>query len=87
MPAHEVLVEPYSERLTDVGAAASVGPVADSYDAMTEALNGSFKAEAIEHHGLWRDADQVVRSVVQRIAWYNTEWLQSVLRLLIIRGV
>ncbi|WP_405879309.1 hypothetical protein OG762_12010 [Streptomyces sp. NBC_01136] len=38
----------YSERLTDVGAAASVGSVADSYDAMTEALNGSFEAELIQ---------------------------------------
>ena len=44
----------YSERLTDVGAAASVGSGADLYDAMTEALNGSFKAELIEHHGPWR---------------------------------
>ncbi|MEV6537981.1 hypothetical protein [Streptomyces sp. NPDC051665] len=34
----------------DVDAAASVGSVADSYvNAMTEALNGTFKAELIEH--------------------------------------
>jgi hypothetical protein len=50
----------YSERLTDVGAAASVGSVADLHDnAMAEALNGSFKAELIEHHGPWRDSDKI----------------------------
>lgn len=70
----------YSGRLTDVGAAASVGPVADSYDnAMAEALNGSFKAELIEHHGPWRDTDQVERAVVQWVGWYNTERLHSAL--------
>ena len=37
---------------------------------MAEALNGSFKAELIEHHGPWRDADQVERAVVQ---WTGTE--------------
>lgn len=46
----------YSERLTDAGATASVGSVADIYDnAMAEALNGSFKAELIEHQGLRSD--------------------------------
>lgn len=70
----------YSERLTDVGAAASVGSVADSYDnAMAEALNGTFKAELIEHQGPWRDADQVERAVVQWVGWYNTERLHSAL--------
>ncbi|MEU1281424.1 DDE-type integrase/transposase/recombinase [Streptomyces sp. NPDC005805] len=39
----------YSERPMD-GAAAAVGSVADSYDnAMVEALNGTSKAELIEH--------------------------------------
>ncbi|UQA90553.1 hypothetical protein [Streptomyces halobius] len=40
---------------------------------MTEALNGSFKAELIEHQGPWRDADQVERAAVQWVDWYNTE--------------
>ncbi|WP_367881057.1 integrase core domain-containing protein [Streptomyces sp. P3] len=66
--------------ISDVGAAASVGSVADSYDnAVAEALNGSFKAELIEHHGPWRDADQVERAVVQWVGWYNTERLHSTL--------
>jgi transposase InsO family protein len=64
----------------DVGAAASVGSVADSYDnAMAEAPNGPFKAERIEMQGPWRDADQVERAVVQWVGWYNTERLHSAL--------
>ncbi|MFD8933268.1 transposase [Streptomyces mirabilis] len=70
----------YGERLIEAGATASVGSVADSYDnAMAEALNGSFKAELIEHQGPWRDADQVERAVVQWVGWYNTERLHSAL--------
>ncbi|WP_405683511.1 IS3 family transposase [Streptomyces sp. NBC_01387] len=70
----------YGERLIEAGATASVGSVADSYDnALAEALNGSFKAELIEHLGPWRDADQVERAVVQWVGWYNTERLHSVL--------
>ena len=70
----------YGERLLEAGATASVGSVADSYDnAMAEALNGSFKAELIEHQGPWRDADQVERAVVQWVGWYNTERLHSAL--------
>jgi transposase InsO family protein len=64
----------------DVGATASVGSVADSYDnAMAEALNGSFKAELIEHQGPWRDTDQIERAVVQWVGWYNTKRLHSAL--------
>ncbi|MEU6019602.1 integrase core domain-containing protein [Streptomyces sp. NPDC047515] len=44
---------------------------------MAEALNGSFKAELIEHQGPWWDADQVERAVVQWVGWYNTECLHS----------
>ncbi|MGW7369452.1 IS3 family transposase [Streptomyces sp. NPDC054841] len=66
----------YGERLLEAGASA----VADSYDnAMAEALNGSFKAELIEHQGPWRDADQVEHAVVQWVGWYNTERLHSAL--------
>ncbi|PJE95924.1 hypothetical protein CUT44_19105 [Streptomyces carminius] len=70
----------YTERLAEVGASASVGSVADSYDnAMAEALNGTFKAELIEHQGPWRDFDQVERAVFQWVAWYNSERLHSAL--------
>ncbi|MGY3062954.1 transposase InsO family protein [Streptomyces sp. TE3672] len=70
----------YGERLIEAGATASVGSVADSYEnAMAEALNGSSKAELIEHQGPWRDVDQVERAVVQWVGWYNTERLHSAL--------
>lgn len=58
----------YTDRLTDIGASASVGSVADSYDnAMAEALNGTFKAELIEIHGSWRDVDRVERDFWQSL--------------------
>ncbi|MGW6026584.1 IS3 family transposase [Streptomyces sp. NPDC055099] len=70
----------YTDRLADIGAAASVGSVADSYDnAMAEALNGTFKAELIEMQGPWRDFDQVERAIFQWVAWYNEERLHSAL--------
>ncbi|MFF4568003.1 IS3 family transposase [Streptomyces sp. NPDC001435] len=70
----------YTERLADIGAAASVGSVADSYDnAMAEALNGTFKAELIEMQGPWRDFDQVERAIFQWVTWYNEERLHSAL--------
>ncbi|MFE8950125.1 integrase core domain-containing protein [Streptomyces sp. NPDC007856] len=62
----------YTDRLAEVGVAASVGSVADSYDnAMAEALNGTFKAELIEMQGPWRDVDQVERAIFQWVTWYN----------------
>jgi putative transposase len=59
----------YTDRLADIGASASVGSVADSYDnAMAEALNGTFKAELIEMQGPWTGFDQVERAIFQ---WVN----------------
>ncbi|MFD3736370.1 transposase, partial [Streptomyces sp. NPDC058632] len=70
----------YTDRLSDIGASASVGSVADSYDnAMAEALNGTFKAELIEMQGPWKDGDQVERAIFQWITWYNEERLHSAL--------
>jgi transposase InsO family protein len=70
----------YTERLSDIGASASVGSVADSYDnAMAEALNGTFKAELIEMQGPWRDCEQVERAIFQWATWYNEERLHSAL--------
>ncbi|MFE9687320.1 transposase [Streptomyces sp. NPDC006285] len=68
----------YTDRLADIGASASVGSVADSYDnAMAEALNGTFKAELIEMQGPWKDPAQVERAIFQWITWYNEERLHS----------
>ncbi|MFE9766618.1 IS3 family transposase [Streptomyces sp. NPDC005808] len=68
----------YTERLADIGASASVGSVADSYDnAMAEALNGTFKAELIEIQVPWTGFDQVERAIFQWVTWYNEERLHS----------
>ncbi|MFJ7905347.1 transposase [Streptomyces sp. NPDC096198] len=70
----------YTGRLSGIGASASVGSVADSYDnAMAEALNGTFKAELIEMQAPWRDVDQVERAIFQWVTWYNEERLHSAL--------
>jgi putative transposase len=70
----------YTDRLADIGASASVGSVADSYDnAMAEALNGTFKAELIEMQGPWTGFDQVERAIFQWVTWYNEERLHSAL--------
>ncbi|MEU9932712.1 IS3 family transposase [Streptomyces anulatus] len=70
----------YTDRLSGIGASASAGSIADSYDnAMAEALNGTFKAELIEMQGLWKDVDQVERAIFQWITWYNEERLHSAL--------
>ncbi|MFE5948539.1 IS3 family transposase [Streptomyces sp. NPDC056480] len=70
----------YTERLSQVGVSASVGSVADSYgNAMAEALNGTSKAELIEHQGPWRDSDEVERAVFGWVAWYNSKRLHSAL--------
>ncbi|MFF0794835.1 transposase [Streptomyces spiralis] len=67
----------YTDRLAEIGASASVGSVANSYDnAMAEALNGTFKAELIE---TWKDVDQVERAIFQWVTWYNEERLHSAL--------
>ncbi|WP_439145334.1 IS3 family transposase [Streptantibioticus silvisoli] len=70
----------HTDRLDDIGASASVGSVADSYDnAMAEALNGTFKAELIEMQGPWKDVEQVERAIFQWVTWYNEERLHSAL--------
>jgi len=67
-------------RLAGIGASASVGSVADSYDdVIAQALNGTFKAELIGMQGPWKDVDQVERTLFQAslpsITWYNEERL------------
>jgi transposase InsO family protein len=68
----------YTEKLSGIGASASVCSVGDSYDnAMAEALNGTFKAELIELQGPWRDVDQVKRAIFPWVTWHNEERLHS----------
>lgn len=68
----------YSDRLDQAGPAPSVGSVADSYDnAMAEALNGTFKAELIEHHGPWRNLAHIEHELARWTGWYNHTRLHS----------
>ncbi|WP_405652862.1 integrase core domain-containing protein [Streptomyces sp. NBC_00019] len=73
----------YSERLMDVGAAASVGSVADSYDCQSfrdgRGTQRHLQGRTDRTPRLLRDADQVERAVVQWVGWYNTERLHSAL--------
>jgi transposase InsO family protein len=63
----------YSDRLSQVGIAASIGSVGDSYDnAMAESLNGTFKAELVHLHGPWRSRAQLELAIIEWIHWYNT---------------
>ncbi|ACV77641.1 Integrase catalytic region [Nakamurella multipartita DSM 44233] len=62
----------YSERLAEVGIAASVGSVGDSYDNdLAETINGLYKAEVIRHRGPWRSIDSVEFATAEWIDWYN----------------
>lgn len=61
----------YTERLAEIGASASVGSVADSYDnALAEAVNATFKEELI-HRKSWRTRTEVELAVAAWVGWYN----------------
>lgn len=50
----------YTERLAEADALSSVGSRGDSYDnALAETVNGLYKAELINHHGLWGSVGEV----------------------------
>ena len=62
----------FSERLAEVGIAASVGTVGDSYDnALAETINGLFKTELIKPRGPWRTPDHVEVATAEWIDWFN----------------
>lgn len=61
----------YTERLAEIGATASVGSVADSYDnALAESVNATFKEELI-HRKTWRTRTEVELAVAAWVGWYN----------------
>ncbi len=68
----------YTDRLEDAGIAASIGSVGDSYDnAMAEALNGTYKAELVAHHGPWRTRAALEFATIEWIDWYDTTRLHG----------
>ena len=68
----------YTERLAEVGAAASVGSRGDSYDnALAESVFGLYKAELITMQGPWRTLEDVELATLSWVHWWNTERLHS----------
>jgi len=62
----------FSERLAEVGVAASVGSVGDSYDnALAETINGLYKTELIKKQGPWRTVEQLGLATAEWVDWFN----------------
>lgn len=62
----------YSERLAEAGIEPSVGSVGDSYDnALTEPINGLYKAEVIHRRGPWRSFETVEFATLEWVDWFN----------------
>ncbi|MCA1241496.1 IS3 family transposase [Stappia stellulata] len=61
-----------TERLADAGIEPSVGSVGDSYDnALTETINGLFKAEVIHRRAPWRSFEAVEYATLEWVDWFN----------------
>lgn len=75
----------YTDRLDDIGAAPSIGTIADSYDnAMAEAVHALFKAELYRNPavltrvgGHWKGLDDLEVETCGWVSWFNTERLHS----------
>jgi len=75
----------YTDRLADIGAAPSIGTIADSYDnAMAESVNGLYKAELhrnpavlAANGGPWKGLDDLEVATCGWVCWFNTERLHS----------
>lgn len=70
----------YSERLAEVGIAASVGSRGDSYDnALAETVNGLYKTELIHARPAWPSATEVEFATMNWVHWWNTKRLHEAL--------
>ncbi len=70
----------YADRLTDMGALASIGSVGDSYDnAMAESIIGLYKTECVRHDGPFRSVDDLELGTLSWVHWFNTARLHSAL--------
>jgi putative transposase len=68
----------YSERLADVGIAASVGSKGDSYDnALAESVNGLYKAELIWRRERWSSVGEVELATAEWVSFWNFRRLHS----------
>ncbi|MGT3951196.1 IS3 family transposase [Escherichia coli] len=65
----------YTQRLKEAGLLASTGSTGDSYDnAMTESINGLYKAEVI-HRKSWKNRTEVELATLTWVDWYNNRRL------------
>lgn len=65
----------YKERLKEAKLLASTGSTGDSYDnAMTESINGLYKAEVI-HRKSWKNRAEVELATLTWVGWYNNRRL------------
>jgi transposase InsO family protein len=63
----------YAERLSEVGAMASVGTTGDSYDnALAETTIGLLKTELLDPRKPWRGLEGVEFALLGYIDWFNT---------------
>jgi len=77
----------YTDRLDEIGAAPSIGTVADSYDnAMAESTNALFKTELhrnpaalAANGGAWKGLDDLEIATAAWVSWFNTERLHGAL--------
>jgi putative transposase len=75
----------YTDRLVEIGAAPSIGTVADSYDnALAETMNGLFKTELYRNAavlarngGHWKGLDDLDVAICAWVSWFNTERLHT----------
>ena len=70
----------YADRLTQVGALASIGTVGDSYDnALAESVIGLYKAECVRPDGPFRTVDDLELATLSWVHWFNNDRLHSAL--------
>lgn len=70
----------YTDRLTELGIAPSVGSRGDSYDnALAEAVNAAYKTELINRGKPWRSIADVELATAAWVAWFNQERLHEAL--------
>lgn len=62
----------YSERLAEAGIEPSVGSKGDNYEnALTEPINGLYKAEVIHRRGPWKTKQAVELATLDWVACFN----------------
>jgi putative transposase len=62
----------YTKRLAEAGMEPSVGSRGDSYDnALTETINGLYKAELIHRRAPWKTRESVALATLQGVHWFN----------------